>query len=128
MTTTSTTPHATTYAQLLDRIITDGIAAARADYADKPDKLQGAVEGFEACRDKTPGEIVALYTSASRSAREHFGTDAYWRYRCATLEIEFVLNVLSVGLEQPLLAHLPTYRGAMKYANIVGVRGEGAGA
>ena len=124
--TTTPTSHATTYAQLLDRVIADGIAAARTDYADNPDKLQGAVEGFEACRGKTPDEIVVLYTAAEQQAREHFGEDDYWRYRCAALEIEFVLNVLSVGLERPLLAHLPTYRGAMKYAAIVGVRGERA--
>jgi hypothetical protein len=47
----------------------------------------------------------------------------YWSQRYKALQIEWVLNVLSVGLKQPLLAHLPTARGAMKYAEIVGVRG-----
>jgi hypothetical protein len=114
-----------TYAQLLDRIISDGIAAARADYADKPDHLRGAVEGFEACRDKTVSEIVALYASAARQAHEHHDKDDYWYYRCIAFEIEWVLNVLSVGLSRPLLGHLPTARGAMKYAEIFCAREHG---
>ncbi len=122
---------ATTYTQLLNCVITDGVAAARVDYASDPDgKLRGAIEGFEACRDKTAAEIVNLHRNAERAAREHHGAGDYWRYRCAALEMEWVLNVLSAGLAQldqdPLLPHLPTARGVLKYAQIVGVRGESA--
>ena len=118
----------TTYTQLLDRIISDGIAAARTDYADDPHKLQGAVEGFETCRGKTTAEIVTLHACAERKAHEarQCRAEDYWRYRCAALEVEWVLNVLSVGTTQlgqaPLLPHLPTARAALKYAEIVGVR------
>ena len=128
----------TTYDQLLDRIISDGVAEVREAYADPKDhhKRDGAIEGFEACRGKAPSDLVALWTEAERSAAQiarDFGdaTD-YWRQRYKTLQIEFVLNVVSVGLvnsgQSPLLRHLPTARGAMKYAAIVGVRGEGVGA
>lgn len=122
----------TTYNQLLDRVISDGIAAARRDYANKPDHLIGAVEGFEECRGKTPTDLIALYTRAEARAHEARRThvDDYWRWRCRTLEIEWVCNVVSVGIVnnggQPLLTWLPTSRGAMKYAEIVGVRGADA--
>lgn len=134
--TTSTTPHATTYDQLLDRIITDGIAEVSVAYADPKEhhKRDGAIEGFEACRGKTPADLIALWVEAERDSmhlrREPSAENvqAYWKQRYNAIQIEFVLNVLSVGLETPLLAHLPTSRGAMKYAEIMGVRGEGANA
>lgn len=138
-----TTPHATTYVQLLDRVISDGIAEVQEAYkdADDPDgtrhhqqKRVGAIAGFEACRGKQPTEIVALYNSmhrdsyvtASVGVHSADNTRRHYYQRYYELQLEWVLNVLSVGLSRPLLAHLPTYRGAMKYAEIVGVRGEGA--
>lgn len=116
-----------TYEDLLNRIIADGIAEVREAYADPKEhhKRDGAIEGFEACRGKSPSDLVALWTEAERSAGHRNDVTDYWRQRYKALQIEFVLNVLSVGLETPLLGHLPTARGAMKYAAIVGVRGEG---
>lgn len=115
----------TTYDQLLDRVIADGVVAARIDYADGPHKLAGAIEGFEACRGKTATEIVALYAIAecrAREARRAGRANDYWRCRCVVLEMEWVLNVLSVGAmlagDAPLLAHLPTLRAFRKYAEI----------
>jgi hypothetical protein len=136
----------TTYDQLLDRVISDGIAEVREEYADPKvhHKRDGAIEGFETCRGKTPSDLVALWFAAEQRAeqllRERHETDIaltdnsdgdahdYWRQRYKAMQIEWVLNVLSVGLSRPLLAHLPTYRGAMKYAEIVGVQGEGVSA
>lgn len=126
----------TTYDQLLDRVIADGIAEVRTPYADPKDhhKRDGAIEGFEECRGKTPAELVALWTEVEKECAqlraEDLGEDDlpnYWKSRYKALQVEFVLNVVSVGLGTPLLAHLPTYRGAMKYAEIVGVRGHGEG-
>ena len=121
-----------TYDQLLDRIISDGIAEVREAYADPKEhhKRDGAIEGFEACRGKTPDQLVELWQEAGRRA-DHLmdattPVETYWHHRYFQLQVEFTLNVLSVGLETPLLAHLPTARGAMQYAAIVGVRGEGA--
>jgi deoxyadenosine/deoxycytidine kinase len=133
------TTSTTTYEQLLDRIIADGIAEVREAYTDPKDrhKHDGALEGFEACRGKTPAELVALWTEAEKLSariRERGKNDPddvqnhwYWKSRYKALQIEFILNVVSVGLNTPLLAHLPTYRGAMKYAQIVGVRNSGEG-
>ena len=129
------------YAQLLDRIITDGIVEVREAYADPKDhhKRDGAIQGFEACRGKSPADLVALWSAAekiaaqiARERRENSPMDgdvaAYWRQRYKAMQIEFVCNVISVGLvnngQPPLLGHLPTARGAMKYAAVVGMREE----
>ena len=147
-----------TYEALLDRIISDGIAEVREAYADPKEhhKRDGAIDGFEACRDRAPGDLVALWTEAERGAeqivrdmREDARRSAlgdrprsdlsaassgdatdYWRQRYKVLQIEWVCNVVSVGLvnsgQPALLGHLPTARAAMKYAAIVGVTGVGA--
>ncbi len=128
-----------TYDQLLDRIIADGITEVRKAYADPEEhhKRDGAIEGFEACRDKTPGELVALWRAEEAQAQQSLRADhedspsrvkGYWKQRYKALQIEWILNVISVGLQQPLLAHLPTARAAMKYAEIVGVRVDDMGA
>jgi len=124
---TSTTP----YAQLLDRVITDGIAEVRAAYAAPEDhhKRDGAIEGFEACRGKTPSELVELWRSTATEARQNMhDAEVYWKQRCKTLQVEWVCNVISVGLmnsgHAPLLEHLPTARAAMKCAQLVGVHGD----
>lgn len=124
----------TTYAQLLDRIVTDGIAEVREAYAEPKNhhKRDGAIEGFEACRDKSPTELVALWLEAidqcSLARAEKMNNEDYWKCRYKALQVEWVLNVISVGLKKPLLAHLPTHHGAMKYAEIVGVSGSLEGA
>lgn len=123
-----------TYKDLLDRIISDGIAEVREVYTDPDDhhKRDGAIEGFEACHDKTPDDLVALWQSAEREGLDMVrGDDSpsrlkdYWKQRYKALQIEWVCNVISVGFvnsgQPPLLGHLPTARGALKYAAIVGV-------
>jgi hypothetical protein len=124
----------TTHEQLLDRLISDGIAEVRAAYAAPADHhlRDGAVSGFEACRGKTPLELVALWTTTReenhqiRTACQRHQRDSqdYWQSRYKEFQIEFVCNVISAGLinngQVPLLAHLPTIRGARKYAEIVG--------
>jgi hypothetical protein len=123
---------AMTYHQLVDRIVNDGIAEVREAYADPENhhKRDGAIEGFEACRGKAPSEIVELWRTAEDQAHQIAREDRsasrdakdYWRQRYKTLQIEFALNVISAALGQSLLSHLPTARGALKYAAIVGVR------
>lgn len=119
-----------TYQALLDRIISDGIAEVREAYADPDEhhKRDGAIEGFEACVGKTPAELVDLWQSAERRGL-HVNEDTkvkdYWKQRYKALQIEWVCNIISVGLvnsgHPPLLGHLPTVRGARKYAEIVGL-------
>jgi len=116
-----------TYQDLLNAIIETGIEAARADYGQRAgdyvaEMLRGSIEGFEACRGKTPAEIVALWQTAERSGMWTGDPAAHWHARCRAAEIEWVLNVLSVGMPEPLLAWLPTARAAIQYAKIVGVK------
>lgn len=54
-----------TYLETLERIINDGIEAAKEDYGrkDSPEnkaRLKGSIEGFEACRGKTPEQLARL--------------------------------------------------------------------
>ena len=126
-----------TYEQLLDRIISDGLTEVHEAYNTPEDchKRDGAIEGFEACRNKTPPELVALWTTTEEETRQIRAAcrenrreqQDYWRIRYKELQIEFVCNVISVGLtssgQAPLLPHLPTLRGARKYTEIVGTQG-----
>lgn len=114
------------YEQLLERVIKDGIEAVMADYdrADEEDKRDGAVKGFNDCRGKTPEQLVELLVEAEQRAnvaRRDPENDNYWYWCCRALEVEWVCNVVSAALRMPLASHLPTARGAMKAAEIVGV-------
>jgi hypothetical protein len=134
----------TTYDQLIDRIIADGIAEVRDVYAAPKEhhKRDGAIEGFEACRGKTPPELFALWTAAEKECAQLRTVDtreldvkAYWKCRYKVLQIEFVCNVVAAGLlangqlyyldnvvalMRPLCGRLLTARGVLKYAEIVG--------
>jgi hypothetical protein len=127
-----------TYDQLIDRIIADGLDEVRDAYKDPKEhhKRDGAIEGFEACRGQAPSKLVELWREAEKAAHaiavaNHGDPDVdadatvYWKAQYKAAQIEFVCNVVSVGLQQngqpALLGHLPTMRGALKYADIVGV-------
>jgi hypothetical protein len=119
------------YEDFLARVIDEGIADARRSYGTDrdADKRAGAVAGFEACRGKTPPELAALAVSARRVAADTFRDGAThglvtpeWYVRCFELEVEWVCNVVSAALTAgPLLAHLPTARGVLKAAAILGI-------
>jgi len=80
-----------TYEDLLDHIITDGIAEVREAYAapENHHKRDGAIEGFEACRGKNPAELVESWKTAEDEATKIMRddrdakTDAknYWNRR-----------------------------------------------
>lgn len=137
-----------TYTDFLNRLIDDGIAEVRTTYGDPEvhHKRDGAIAGFEACRGKKQLEIVEIWHAAEAecfvrrrahlsagrgSPREDGGVEtqgtlarAYWQKRYEHLQLEWVLNVLSVGqISQGLpafAAHLPTVRATVKYAQIMG--------
>lgn len=120
-----------TYDEFLTRIIDDGIAAARADYA-KPEQvewLEGSIAGFEACRGKNPLALRELLTAAMKNAgdaRVHNAPpEDYWYLKCLALEVEWVANCVSALLVNqdghPLASHLPTARAVMKAAEVIGV-------
>ena len=124
-----------TYLEFLDRIISDGIAAALADYSGSDPlslaKRNGAVKGFEACKGRTPEEIGRLYARASLDAARLFGRDIpeseYWESVCFQAEVEWVANCVSVLLANknvpPLASHLPTLRAFGKVIEVVGIKG-----
>jgi hypothetical protein len=108
-------------------LIDDGIEAARHDYAKPRDTLkrEGAIAGFEECRNKEPAEIAALCAEANARARQAIceGDRRYWFWRCRALEIGWVANVLSNILVANGMLPIGdmTARGRLKAAEILGV-------
>ena len=127
---------AMTYFEILNRIIDEGIAGARQDY-NKPDqssKLQGSIEGFDACRGRKVSELTMLLLSSEENSRRAYfanlkeisSIDEYWRLQCFAAEIEWVCNVMSAVLETngyPTIIN-PTVRGVMQATRIIGVKGK----
>lgn len=109
------------YATFLARVIKDGIEAAEKDYAGRPDKRKGAVEGFRACDGKRPPELAELLSSARNAAQEAFTHEAvnYWEIRCFEAEVEWVLNCISAATGQSDFPTITTARGLMKAASIL---------
>lgn len=116
-----------TYKEFLERIIDDGIAAAKKSYAEKKNKdfLEGSIAGFNACRNLDGTELVELYYIAIgyRNQAHLERADNYWYFNCYVSEVEWVINVVSAMMynegQQPLLSHLPTARGYLKAADIL---------
>lgn len=120
-----------TLGDLLERVIDDGIDAARRDYG-KPDdllKLAGSLAGFHACRGRTPAQLAVLLSEARADTQAAYraGPDPaatrYWYWRCRELEVEWVCNVVSAVLMNEGLPTIvpPTARGVLKAADVVGV-------
>jgi hypothetical protein len=116
------------YNEFLTRVIDEGIEAVKTDYNEESDKerLEGSIAGFEACRNKSPEELVKVWKKASDDVNNAFGDKErkYWWFRCFQLEVEWVCNVVSAMLlnegRKPLLAWLPTANGGIKAASILG--------
>ena len=120
----------TKYEDFLNRIISDGIAAARGSYKDSnPLKLEGAVAGFEACRNKSIDELRELLKQARTTRNKALARNdgSYWKYRCFEAEVEWVCNVVSAALWNEGRTDLivePTGRGLQQAAKILGIRDE----
>jgi hypothetical protein len=120
---------AMTYDEFLTRVIDDGIAAARADYVDPRHAkyLEGSLEGFALCRGQSPHALQRLLVRVNREAAEkrRDAAEDLWFWRCRADEVGWVCNVVSALLinegQTPLTAYLPTARGVLKAAEIVGV-------
>ena len=116
------------FTDFLNRVIDDGIAAANESYKTDDLKREGAVAGFEACRDKTDFELRQLCFAASNMVNVAvvLERERYWYHRCFHAEIEWVCNVVSVILQnegiEPIV--MPTARGYLKAAEIVGVKND----
>jgi hypothetical protein len=111
----------------LNFVIDDGIEAARHDYAKPRDTLkrEGAIAGFEECRNREPAQIAALLVAANERANQAIREDdpRYWFWRCRALEIGWVANVLSNILvaNGTLPIATMTARARLKAAEILGV-------
>lgn len=115
------------YEDYLTRVINDGIEAAKEDYKEQPHKARGSIAGFEACRGKSPQELLQVLADARKRTMEAYmgriETEAYWEIRCAEAEIEWVCNCVSAMLWNQGLPTIvpPTARAVMKAAEILGV-------
>ncbi|MGH2627241.1 MAG: hypothetical protein ACRDHY_11385 [Anaerolineales bacterium] len=123
------------YAAFLERVINDGIEAAKRSYAKPRDqaRLAGSIAGFEACRGKTPDQLRELLAAALRASQSNFHQrvhegeiteEDYWHGECLALEVGWVCNVVSATLIPcgiPVIVP-PTVRGVLKAAEIMGVR------
>ena len=116
-----------TYDVFLARAIEDGIAAARRDYTrpDQADKLRGALDGFELCRDQTPAALTVLLAATSEIlVRSRDSSPAmYWCAIARHAEVEWVCKVVSAFLvnvgQAPIAPLLYTARGVLKAAEIL---------
>lgn len=119
-----------TVIELRDFLIVRGIKEVKEKYADQPSKLLGAIQGFELCRNlETPEQFQKEIRKreesehkwiTDHSRKEIKGMSEYWKYRYATLQIEFVYERLKVGWKiQPW-----STKAVLDYAKIVGIKGE----
>ena len=121
-----------TLGEALEKVIDEGIEAARIDYATDKAKREGSVEGFQACRGKSTVELGDILHNARLRSRELFvmvgggeiADEEYWKIRCFELEVEWVCNVMSaILMNQGLLIIItPTARGVLQAAKIVGIK------
>jgi hypothetical protein len=117
----------------LTRIINDGIASAKSDpnLRAHPQRLRGAIAGFEACRGKNLIELHKLLTEAhaatfdkyTHTQDEDANIEDYWEVVNRELQIEWVCNCVSAAVAamglQPITT--PTARGYIKASEVLGV-------
>lgn len=118
-----------TFNDFLTRVIDDGIKGCTESYkgddAIRKQKREGALAGFETCRNRTVFELRQQLDLARKLADLAFvDKQNYWYHRCFYAEVEWVCNVVSAALEnqkqEPIV--WPTARGYLKAAEILGVR------
>lgn len=124
-----------TLSEFLDKVIETGIMGAHHDYRNSPNKLAGAIAGFEACRGRNPDEIRELLQAARAEVQDMRRTHhtvhditAYWRARCKEAEIEWIANCMSAVLVnngmRPIIPY--TARGALHAHHILETEKEDA--
>lgn len=114
------------YEKFLEAVIEKGIAGATSDYEKSPNKLKGAIEGFNACRGLQPPQLHDLLATARKRAHDAMmfqePLDYYWELRCYEAEVEWVCNCISVALislgKEPIVP--PTARAAILAASLLG--------
>ena len=124
------------YLIALDAVINRGIEGCKKTYKHEPHKLEGSIQGFESCRNKTPEELFKLLneshedteTARRRIHEKKISTQEFWKIRHAELQIEWTCNNMSVflieaGLKSPFPRHVgPTAFAYRNMVTILGVR------
>jgi hypothetical protein len=124
------------YLAALDAVIRRGIEGCKKTYKDQPHKLEGSIQGFESCRNKTPDELFKLLDEAQRNTEDarrranegKLTTPEFWKIRHVELQIEWTCNNMAVflveaGLRSPFPRHVgPTAFAYRNMATILGVR------
>ena len=112
--------------EMLDRIIDDAAGELRRHMSspEQASRLDGALEGLEACRGLIPSDLKELMQASEQAmltARQQ-DPEHYWWYRWYALQVEWVCNCMSAWLMQhdlPVIVQ-PTIRGALNVARIQG--------
>lgn len=110
-------------------VISDGIVEVTKEYSEEPHKRDGAIEGFELARHlKTREDFEFVLREREQLERElrqrqmlgeEIPMEEYWFERWATLQIEWVLNVLiAAAWAQP--GELVSARATLKADAILG--------
>lgn len=113
--------------EFMREVIDQGIEGCKESYkGDSPGrkmKREGAVAGFEACREADSlDELHDVLRKAREQGRGKFEDDDYWWYRTYQAEVEWVCNVVSslfhlLGSDLKLVT--PTACGVMQANRII---------
>jgi hypothetical protein len=113
--------------QLKDKVIEQGlisVATEKEEYA-----REGGKEGFEICRTlNTPEDFEKNLQERRQKELEMITSkeniDTYWRYRWATLQIEYVFEIMKVAWNQinlPLKYATLSGRAVIAYSKILSI-------
>lgn len=115
-----------TFEQLLNKVCMRGRASAQA--TGKGHKLKGALRGFDIAASADDSLHLVQLLTAEREADATIMHDYevgnaeiedYWEQRYCTLQVEYVLEVVNVGVQ---LKDTVSARAVMAYADIVGTK------
>jgi hypothetical protein len=124
------------YLTALDAVIRRGIEGCKKTYKDSPHKLEGSIQGFESCRNKTPEELFKLLTESGKNTWEarrqtnegKLASQEFWKIRHVELQVEWTCNCMAVwlvqsGMKPPFPRHVgPTAFAYRNMATIMGVQ------
>jgi hypothetical protein len=105
-----------------ERAIQNGIASVRKHLVGH--KLEGALEGLKICQElKTEDDFKRTIELRRQQETQLAGerradptkVKEYWAYRYATLQIEYIYEILKVGWDSPILSSKAT----LQYNKIV---------
>jgi hypothetical protein len=113
----------------IDEIIAQGTPVAETDYANRPEELESAKAGFEACRNKDVMQLKELLAASQKKENEAYTAAVldsskmveFKKARAFSAEVNWVCNVLSAVLQEHKLTPIipPTARGVLVAGDIL---------